>query len=671
MSQEIPLYGDDFCELELTDVFGAESDSDVPSDTPQNSQELPLYTGDTLESQQSISHRRSSDSNDTLQDNEKSNSQTGSNDSNDNSNLDINPRTSRKSKGQTLSRYLHGQFSDSSSSSENGESDDEDEDPDDTDFIDYEGRGTKFLEDNPPQWTENVQSFTVHPFTRAKHGPNLPEDWDYNCDPVEYFKLFFTDELCKEITEYTNSYAVHAINLFKAVSPGYVDKDWSLDGSDNLTTDELLAYIGANIIFGLNPCKRLKAAFSTDPYVNNQGVRSHFTIKRFLKIGNYFCCCDKSQEKPKGHKDYDKMFKVKKLIQHCNSVFPKYYSFSQHVALDESIIKTKSRVDNLTYNPMKPVKRGIKVFSLCDANDSRFPYLLSFEPYMGSDYHKTTINGKTFETVKRLTKPLFGTYARVYVDNYYTSVPLFCHLQKNKVYAVGTLRHRKGLPPQLKKHKSMVRGKHRVWQDERNRNLTCTIWQDTKLVSFLSTCADPTVVTTCVRRIGSQYRRIYCPSVSKLFNFHYKAVDLYDYSLRNFCTGRKSVRSTKYYISFCIDAMITNAYILFMMTSSKQKPKTYSQLHFRLELGKKLMGNFTCRKYYTLAPAMYLGPNQEHVDLTNHYHGKIPNLKGARICRAHKKFFGFNKRTRLGCPICKISLCYECHYMYHNEGKFY
>ena len=47
MSQEIPLYGDDFCELELTDVFGAESDSDVLSDTPQNSQELPLYTGDT------------------------------------------------------------------------------------------------------------------------------------------------------------------------------------------------------------------------------------------------------------------------------------------------------------------------------------------------------------------------------------------------------------------------------------------------------------------------------------------------------------------------------------------------------------------------------------------------------------------------------------------------
>ena len=54
---------------------------------------------------------------------------------------------------------------------------------------------------------------------------------------------------------------------------------------------------------------------------------------------------------------------------------------------------------------------------------------------------------------------------------------------------------------------------------------------------------------------------------------------------------------------------------------------------------------------------MYLGPNQEHVDLTNHYHGKIPNLKGARICRAHKKIFGFNKRTRLGCPICNISLC--------------
>ena len=146
MSQEIPLYSDDFCELDLTDVFGAESDSDVPSDTSQNSQEIPLYTGDTLEkNQQSISHHRCSDSNDTLQDNEKNNSQSGSNDSNDNSNLDINPQTP---KGEVISRYLQGQFSDSSSSSKNGESDDEDEDPDDSDFIDYEGRGSKFLDDN-------------------------------------------------------------------------------------------------------------------------------------------------------------------------------------------------------------------------------------------------------------------------------------------------------------------------------------------------------------------------------------------------------------------------------------------------------------------------------------------------------------------------------------------
>ena len=43
-----------------------------------------------------------------------------------------------------------------------------------------------------------------------------------------------------------------------------------------------------------------------------------------------------------------------------------------------------------------------------------------------------TINGKTFETVKRLTKPLFGTYACLYVDNYLQFSASFLSLAKKQ-----------------------------------------------------------------------------------------------------------------------------------------------------------------------------------------------------------------------------------------------
>ena len=642
MSLEIPLYGDDYSVFDETETFGGESDS-----------ESELSTTDAQHSSQDIQL-----SSDELKIHEENNSLV---DSDTETSSNINPQTQN---GSVIQNCLQQDIQDSDKGVQSN-----DENPDDCNFIDYEGRGSKFLDQNPPKWTEDVKPITVHPFTGPDPGPKLPDNWDNNSGPLEYFKLLFPDDLAEKIAQYTNQYATHSINLFRKVSPNYVDQYWSLDGSDNVTKEEILAFLGANIVFGLNPCKRLKAAFSTDPYVNNQGVRSHFTLKRFLKIGSYFCCCNKSEEKPKGHKNYDKLYKVKELIQHCNTVFPKYFQFSGHVALDESMIKTKSRIDNLVYNPQKPVRRGIKVYSLCDSKDPRYPYLLHFEPYMGETYHKKTINGKTFETVKRMTKPLFGTYACLYVDNYYTSVPLFCHLLKNKVYCIGTLRHRKGLPPQLRKHKPMVRGKHRVWQDESNRQLTCTLWQDTKLVSFLATCADPCQVTTCTRRIGGSYKKINQPLASFKYNKKFKAVDSFDYSIRNFCSGRKSVRNTKYYITFCFDAIVTNAYILYMMTSTQEKSKTYSQMYFRLELGKQLMSNFTCRSYQTPVPCMFIGPDQENLDMRNHFHGKLKNVKGPRVCRGHKKNFGSTKRTRLGCVICNISLCYKCHYMYHNPDK--
>ena len=66
-------------------------------------------------------------------------------------------------------------------------------------------------------------------------------------------------------------------------------------------------------------------------------------------------------------------------------------------------------------------------------------------------------------------------------------------------------------------------------------------------------------------------RKYIQPIASFQYNKKFKAVDSFDYCVRNFCSGRKSVRNTKYYITFCFDAIVTNAYILYMMTSNKKR----------------------------------------------------------------------------------------------------
>ena len=49
--------------------------------------------------------------------------------------------------------------------------------------------------------------------------------------------------------------------------PDYVDKEWSLNGSNNISYEELCAYMGSNIILSVNPYRQLKRVFIRSIYV--------------------------------------------------------------------------------------------------------------------------------------------------------------------------------------------------------------------------------------------------------------------------------------------------------------------------------------------------------------------------------------------------------------------
>ena len=108
------------------------------------------------------------------------------------------------------------------------------------------------LGENPVQWTEQLQEINVPPFTCAS-GPKLPSNWNPHSSPHEYFQLFFTDELLHNIVRFTNQYVRLWILKKRTTQPNYVDKEWAFDGFDNITYDELCAYLGCNIIMSVNP----------------------------------------------------------------------------------------------------------------------------------------------------------------------------------------------------------------------------------------------------------------------------------------------------------------------------------------------------------------------------------------------------------------------------------
>jgi len=77
--------------------------------------------------------------------------------------------------------------------------------------------------------------------------------------------------------------------------------------------------------------------------------------------------------------------------------------------------------------PNKPIKRGYKVWSLVDQKG----YLWNFDMYIGKvgDTVQTDLGGSV---VKNLSLPIQNKNHCLYLDNYFTSVPLLNYLKTKK-----------------------------------------------------------------------------------------------------------------------------------------------------------------------------------------------------------------------------------------------
>ena len=127
-----------------------------------------------------------------------------------------------------------------------------------------------------------------------------------------------------------------------------------------------------------------------------------------------------------------------------------------------------------------------------------------------------------------------------------------------------------------------------------------------------------------------------------------------------------SYRSWIYLHSWCLQAAIVNAYILYMATNSEPKPKKFSQSDFRIILGKQLINGFSCRKVKPSYDPVYVGPDVTTNEILDHENSRLKSSRGQN-CRFHKSRYGCSKRTVFGCNTCQVYLCKECHYPWHNS----
>ena len=247
---------------------------------------------------------------------------------------------------------------------------------------------------------------------------------------LETFKLFFTSIILQSILTETKRYA-------------------ALKGASNteIFAEELLAFIGINIAMGLLRLPQVANYWSTVEIFQTPWFPAIMPRDRFFFLLRYLHLVNSKDQKKKGEDGYDPLFKVRPIIEHLSAVFPHYYHPGRELSVDEMMIGTRCRISFLQYMPKKPTKFGIKVWV---NSESKTGYVLAFQVYTGAVVDKSSDKGLAHRVVMDLMQRYLGKGHKLFVDNFYTSIPLFSDLLNHGTFAAGTMvSNRKHFPQDL------------------------------------------------------------------------------------------------------------------------------------------------------------------------------------------------------------------------------
>ena len=245
------------------------------------------------------------------------------------------------------------------------------------------------------------------------------------------------------------------------------------------------------------------------------------------------------------------------------------------------------------YLPLKPVKRGFKVWIIADSANG---YFLDLQVYVGSKGEGIE-HGLGERVVLRLTEQYWGVHHQLYCDNFFSSPRLIQELFSNKVYACGTVRQTRCNFPQDLRRITLARGVGEVRQSE---SLTAVVWQDKRPVNVLSTLSQPGETQPVLRREkNGSLVELSCPAAILAYTKYMGGVDLGDQLRKYYSVRLKCRKNYKYIFWFLFDVCITNSFILskFCNSTSSQPTKGETRLKaFRIHLAESLIGSYTNRQ---------------------------------------------------------------------------
>lgn len=248
---------------------------------------------------------------------------------------------------------------------------------------------------------------------------------------VDYFNLFFSQDIIDLIVEQTNKFA--AFELEKDAQKPSTSSAKSKSFA-NITINELRVFFALVLLMSIIRKPSIKLYFSTNPMFATPFFNNVMARNRFLAILRYLHFSDT------GSKKFEK---VKPVIDLLIQKFKCLYVPERNISVDESLLAWKGRLGFRQYIPSKRARYGIKIYKLCESSTG---YI--WNALVGKDTEMSETTGLYGErVVKSLMSGLLGKGYNLYLDRFFVSPDLAAHLLSNATNVCGTVnRFRRGMP---------------------------------------------------------------------------------------------------------------------------------------------------------------------------------------------------------------------------------
>ncbi|XP_066517970.1 piggyBac transposable element-derived protein 4-like [Hoplias malabaricus] len=478
-------------------------------------------------------------------------------------------------------------------------------------------------------------------------GSILTSSKDYS--PLELFQLFFSMDVILSLCRNTNKNARMKKDKGKRFK-------W-----EPVNIREFMKYCGILVYMGVIRCPRIQDYWRADSVWQTPFVRRVMGRDRFQAISWSFHISDPDTDsenyKKKGTEGYDKLAKIRPLMESIKISCKSFYHPRRYLSVDERMVPTKAKNGLKVYLKSKPHKWGYKLFVLCDSTNG---YTCDFSVFTGKD-PCTNSHGLSYNSVMSLVNPSFlGTGYVLYCDRFFTSPALFRDLYEMKIGACGTVRENRSGFPRTQENaliKTSERGSLR-WI--RQGPLLFVKWQDTQVVSMCSTVHKAfagNVITRRLRQPDGTWKpcEIPLPIPVQSYNKYMGGVDLSDQRLQNYTTRRKTYRWYKTFFFHFLDMAVFNAYLLYKEQCEAKSQKPLSHLNFRRKLCEELCHP---KGQVEVCPAVPV----DH---------KLERLQGSRRVCKQCKVEGRRSDTSWQCVRCDVPLCASavknCFHNWHRK----